>query len=207
MYNQYAVAIGYMTVTLRAESTFGQGGASGAVDAQRDESLSGERPDEIVQVRFGDDGSRRTQLSAAEAGLQVDGSLLPLRRARQEHPQEQVDASRSGRIPGLGTHHSFSIPFYRVRLGPAVTIPLCVMNVSPFQIAARPGAHNLRCMLRVAFVPKDAYDLLRKDQGAFEYLYMQVPLHSLLQSLGQELLIHVTSGSIYIFNERKGVIQ
>ncbi len=29
-------------------------------------------------------------------------------------------------------------------------------------------------MLRVAFVPKDAYDLLRKDQGAFEYLYMQV---------------------------------
>jgi hypothetical protein len=29
-------------------------------------------------------------------------------------------------------------------------------------------------MLRVAFVPKDAYDLLRKDMGAFEYLYMQV---------------------------------
>ena len=29
-------------------------------------------------------------------------------------------------------------------------------------------------MLRVAFVPKDAYELLRKDQGTFEYLYMQV---------------------------------
>lgn len=29
-------------------------------------------------------------------------------------------------------------------------------------------------MLRVAFVPKDAYDLLRKDTGAFEYIYMQV---------------------------------
>jgi hypothetical protein len=32
-------------------------------------------------------------------------------------------------------------------------------------------------MLRVAFVPKDAYDLLRKDMGAFEYLYMQVCLN------------------------------
>ena len=40
-------------------------------------------------------------------------------------------------------------------------------------IAARPGAHNLRCLLRIAFVPKDAYDLLRKDTGAFDYLYMQ----------------------------------
>ena len=42
------------------------------------------------------------------------------------------------------------------------------------KIAARPGAHNLRCLLRIAFVPKDAYDLLRKDTGAFDYLYMQV---------------------------------
>ena len=40
-------------------------------------------------------------------------------------------------------------------------------------LATRPGAHNLRCLLRIAFVPKDAYDLLRKDTGAFDYLYMQ----------------------------------
>ncbi|KAI9562022.1 hypothetical protein GHT06_012987 [Daphnia sinensis] len=40
-------------------------------------------------------------------------------------------------------------------------------------IAARPGAHNLRCMLRIAFLPKDAYDLLRKDTGSFEYLFTQ----------------------------------
>lgn len=43
-----------------------------------------------------------------------------------------------------------------------------------FQIAARPGAHHLRCVFRVTFVPKDAYDLLQKDPIAFEYLYVQV---------------------------------
>lgn len=42
------------------------------------------------------------------------------------------------------------------------------------QIAARPGAHHLRCLFRVAFVPLDAYDLLQKDPVAFEYLYVQV---------------------------------
>jgi hypothetical protein len=43
-----------------------------------------------------------------------------------------------------------------------------------FQIASRPGAHNLRCLFRVTFVPKDAYELLRKDSVAFEYLFVQV---------------------------------
>jgi hypothetical protein len=42
------------------------------------------------------------------------------------------------------------------------------------QIAARPGSHNLRCLFRVAFVPKDACDLAQRDLAAFEYLYMQV---------------------------------
>ncbi|CAN8007000.1 unnamed protein product, partial [Ixodes hexagonus] len=36
-----------------------------------------------------------------------------------------------------------------------------------------PGAHHLRCLFRVAFVPLDAYDLLQKDPVAFEYLYVQ----------------------------------
>lgn len=45
---------------------------------------------------------------------------------------------------------------------------------SPLQIAARPGAQHLRCLYRVTFVPRDAYDLLRKDSMAFEYLYLQV---------------------------------
>ena len=41
-------------------------------------------------------------------------------------------------------------------------------------IASRPGAHNLRCLFRVTFVPQDAYELLREDSVAFEYLYVQV---------------------------------
>ncbi|CAG0887439.1 unnamed protein product [Darwinula stevensoni] len=41
------------------------------------------------------------------------------------------------------------------------------------RIAARPGAQHLRCLFRVTFVPKDAYELLRKDSVAFEYLYTQ----------------------------------
>lgn len=41
------------------------------------------------------------------------------------------------------------------------------------KIASRPGAHNLRCLFRVTFVPKDAYELLRTDSVAFEYLYVQ----------------------------------
>ncbi|XP_071744367.1 uncharacterized protein [Lepeophtheirus salmonis] len=41
------------------------------------------------------------------------------------------------------------------------------------QIASRPGAHNLRCLFRVTFVPSDASELLRSDPVAFEYLYVQ----------------------------------
>ncbi len=52
-----------------------------------------------------------------------------------------------------------------------------------FQIASRPGAHNLRCLFRVTFVPKDAYELLRKDSVAFEYLFVQV---------GNYLIINIT---------------
>ena len=46
-------------------------------------------------------------------------------------------------------------------------------HLFPFQIASRPGAHNLRCLFRVTFVPIDAYELLRTDSVAFEYLYVQ----------------------------------
>ncbi|KAK2720871.1 hypothetical protein QYM36_004675, partial [Artemia franciscana] len=40
-------------------------------------------------------------------------------------------------------------------------------------IAAKPGAQNLRCLFRIAFVPTEAYDLLKRDPVAFEYLYVQ----------------------------------
>jgi hypothetical protein len=47
------------------------------------------------------------------------------------------------------------------------------LRLASFQIASRPGSHNLRCLFRVTFVPEDAYELLRKDPLAFEYLYVQ----------------------------------
>ena len=42
------------------------------------------------------------------------------------------------------------------------------------QVAARPGSQHFKCLLRLAFVPRDAYDLLQSDPTAFEYFYMQV---------------------------------
>nr|XP_018902965.1 PREDICTED: FERM and PDZ domain-containing protein 4 isoform X2 [Bemisia tabaci] len=41
------------------------------------------------------------------------------------------------------------------------------------RIASRPGSHNLRCLFRVAFVPRDPCELAQQDLAAFEYLYMQ----------------------------------
>ncbi|XP_015790098.1 uncharacterized protein LOC107366965 isoform X2 [Tetranychus urticae] len=41
------------------------------------------------------------------------------------------------------------------------------------KIAARPGAHNLRCLFRMTFVPKDTNELYEKDLNSFEYLYGQ----------------------------------
>ncbi len=51
---------------------------------------------------------------------------------------------------------------------------IALLNFPVFQIAARPGSQHFKCLFRVAFVPRDAYDLLRKDSAAFEYFYMQV---------------------------------
>ncbi|XP_072171648.1 uncharacterized protein [Diadema setosum] len=41
------------------------------------------------------------------------------------------------------------------------------------QIADRPGSQNWKCMLRVTYVPCDAYDLHTEDPNAFEYFYQQ----------------------------------
>ena len=48
------------------------------------------------------------------------------------------------------------------------------MPVLCSQIAAKPGARHFRCLFRVMFVPRDAFDLLNEDPVAFEYFYMQV---------------------------------
>ncbi|XP_075144836.1 uncharacterized protein LOC142219944 [Haematobia irritans] len=41
------------------------------------------------------------------------------------------------------------------------------------KIASRPGAHKLRCLFRVTFVPISAAELAQKDLNALDYLYMQ----------------------------------
>lgn len=41
------------------------------------------------------------------------------------------------------------------------------------QIASRPGAHKLRCLFRVAFVPASAAALAQRDLTALDYLYTQ----------------------------------
>jgi hypothetical protein len=41
------------------------------------------------------------------------------------------------------------------------------------QIASRPGAHKLRCLFRVAFVPPSAAALAQRDLNALDYLYTQ----------------------------------
>uniref|UniRef100_A0A182ILB6 Uncharacterized protein n=1 Tax=Anopheles atroparvus TaxID=41427 RepID=A0A182ILB6_ANOAO len=41
------------------------------------------------------------------------------------------------------------------------------------RIAARPGAHKLRCLFRVTFVPVSAAALAQKDLNALDYLFLQ----------------------------------
>lgn len=46
-------------------------------------------------------------------------------------------------------------------------------GITTFQIASRPGAHKLRCLFRVAFVPPSAAALAQRDLNALDYLYTQ----------------------------------
>ncbi|XP_041979732.1 uncharacterized protein LOC121733528 [Aricia agestis] len=41
------------------------------------------------------------------------------------------------------------------------------------RIAARPGSHKMRCLFRVAFMPRCAADLAARDLSALDYLYVQ----------------------------------
>ncbi|XP_041674595.1 uncharacterized protein LOC108116168 isoform X2 [Drosophila eugracilis] len=41
------------------------------------------------------------------------------------------------------------------------------------RIAARPGAHKLRCLFRITFVPISAAELAQRDLHALDYLYLQ----------------------------------
>ncbi|UYV62501.1 FRMPD3 [Cordylochernes scorpioides] len=70
--------------------------------------------------------------------------------------------------------------------------PACpLQQVSCWQIAARPGAHHLKCHYRLAFPPKDAYDLLKKDASAFDYFYIQCCNDVVNQRFSQEIKLEI----------------
>ncbi|XP_066542434.1 FERM and PDZ domain-containing protein 4 isoform X2 [Hoplias malabaricus] len=55
------------------------------------------------------------------------------------------------------------------------------------QVTQRPGSHKMKCFFRLAFVPKDPVDLLRRDPVAFEYLYVQSCKDVVMERFGSEL--------------------
>lgn len=56
------------------------------------------------------------------------------------------------------------------------------------QIASRPGAHKLRCLFRVTFVPVSAAALAQKDLNSLDYLYMQCCNDVVQERFAPELL-------------------
>ncbi|XP_054081674.1 uncharacterized protein LOC105208444 isoform X1 [Zeugodacus cucurbitae] len=73
----------------------------------------------------------------------------------------------------LSTGEIFSLVLEHVKSLKRNKLTLLDPEESLAQIAARPGAHKLRCLFRVTFVPKSAADLAQKDLNALDYLYMQ----------------------------------
>ncbi|KAI4898783.1 hypothetical protein NFI96_006423 [Prochilodus magdalenae] len=55
------------------------------------------------------------------------------------------------------------------------------------KVTQRPGSHKMKCYFRIAFVPKDPVDLLRRDPVAFEYLYVQSCKDVVQERFGSEL--------------------
>lgn len=60
------------------------------------------------------------------------------------------------------------------------------------KIAARPGAHNLRCLFRLTFVPKDIYEFMQRDAVGFDYLFMQCCNDVVRERFAPELKYDVT---------------
>ncbi|XP_013411613.1 uncharacterized protein LOC106174554 [Lingula anatina] len=54
-------------------------------------------------------------------------------------------------------------------------------------VANHPDAQHYKCLFRVCFVPKDAFDLLRKDPAAFEYFYLQCTNDVIQERFASEL--------------------
>ncbi|XP_055959064.1 uncharacterized protein LOC126829506 [Patella vulgata] len=70
------------------------------------------------------------------------------------------------------TQH-FSLVLQNMKNNTAGKMTLLQEDETLIDIAARPGARHFRCLYRVTFVPRDAYDLLKEDAIAFEYFYLQ----------------------------------
>ncbi|KAL8614814.1 hypothetical protein ACOMHN_055840 [Nucella lapillus] len=75
----------------------------------------------------------------------------------------------------LSCVHHFSLVLQNMKnnSGTAAKMTLLQHHETLAEIAARQGARYFRCLFRVTFVPKDAYDLLKEDPIAFEYFYLQ----------------------------------
>ncbi|KAM9486775.1 FERM and PDZ domain-containing protein 4-like [Clarias gariepinus] len=55
------------------------------------------------------------------------------------------------------------------------------------RVTQQPGSHKMRCLFRIAFVPRDPVDLLRRDPVTFEYLYVQSCKDVVQERFGSEL--------------------
>ncbi|KAL9871565.1 uncharacterized protein ACN427_014589 isoform 1-T6 [Glossina fuscipes fuscipes] len=71
------------------------------------------------------------------------------------------------------TREIFSLVLEHVKSLKRNKLTLLDPEESLARIASRPGAHKLRCLFRVTFVPISAADLAQKDLNALDYLYMQ----------------------------------
>ncbi|XP_053955314.1 uncharacterized protein LOC128861298 [Anastrepha ludens] len=73
----------------------------------------------------------------------------------------------------LSTGEIFSLVLEHVKSLKRNKLTLLDPEESLARIAARPGAHKLRCLFRITFVPISAAGLAQKDLNALDYLYMQ----------------------------------
>ncbi|TTA98330.1 FERM and PDZ domain-containing protein 4 [Bagarius yarrelli] len=55
------------------------------------------------------------------------------------------------------------------------------------RVTQRPGTHKMRCLFRIAFVPRDPVDLLHCDPVTFDYLYVQCCKDVVQERFGSEL--------------------
>ncbi|XP_055642156.1 uncharacterized protein LOC129778971 [Toxorhynchites rutilus septentrionalis] len=73
----------------------------------------------------------------------------------------------------LSTGEHFSLVLEHVKSLKRNKLTLLDPQETVARIAARPGAHKLRCLFRVTFVPVSAAALAQRDLNALDYLFLQ----------------------------------